>query len=178
MTLKKSFLWGAGGLGLIKLGFPASLRSDERDEKSFSLIRQSYGGFQTPTYAAFFLLLILKWIFRVFFSSIAIWYSPWRKHDSSHLEKFCGYIIDSFKTYMDWSLPSSSVHGILQAKILEWLAIPFSRWSYPLRDWPWFLMLQADSLPSEPPGKPFGGDITLSGSDHTHETLKVMSFIS
>ena len=39
-------------------------------------------------------------------------------------------------------------------------------------------MLQADSLPSEPPGKPFGGDITLSGSDHTHETLKVMSFIS
>ena len=39
-------------------------------------------------------------------------------------------------------------------------------------------MLQADSLPSEPPGKPFGGDITLSGSDHTHETLEVMSFIS
>ena len=28
---------------------------------------------------------------------------------------------------MDCSLPSSSVHGILQARILEWLAIPFSR---------------------------------------------------
>ena len=28
---------------------------------------------------------------------------------------------------MDCSLPSSSVHGILQAKILEWVAIPFSR---------------------------------------------------
>ena len=28
---------------------------------------------------------------------------------------------------MDYSLPSSSVHGILQAKILEWVAIPFSR---------------------------------------------------
>ena len=27
---------------------------------------------------------------------------------------------------MDCSLPSSSVHGILQAKILEWVAIPFS----------------------------------------------------
>ena len=83
---------------MIKLGFPASLSSDERDEKSFSLIRQSYGGFQTPTYA-FFLLLILKWIFRVFFSSVAIWYSPRRKQDSLHLEKFCGYIIDTFKTY-------------------------------------------------------------------------------
>ena len=30
---------------------------------------------------------------------------------------------------MDCSLPSSSVHGILQARILEWVAIPFSRGS-------------------------------------------------
>ena len=30
---------------------------------------------------------------------------------------------------MDCSLPGSSVHGILQAKILEWVAIPFSRGS-------------------------------------------------
>ena len=29
----------------------------------------------------------------------------------------------------DYSLPVSSVHGILQARILEWIAIPFSRWS-------------------------------------------------
>ena len=28
---------------------------------------------------------------------------------------------------MDWSLPGSSVHGISQARILEWLAISFSR---------------------------------------------------
>ena len=28
---------------------------------------------------------------------------------------------------IDCSLPGSSVHGILQAKILEWVAIPFSR---------------------------------------------------
>ena len=30
---------------------------------------------------------------------------------------------------MDYSLPVSSVHGILQAKILEWVAISFSRGS-------------------------------------------------
>ena len=30
---------------------------------------------------------------------------------------------------MDCSLPSSSVHGILQARILEWVAIPFTRGS-------------------------------------------------
>ena len=28
---------------------------------------------------------------------------------------------------MDHSLPGSSLHGILQARILEWVAIPFSR---------------------------------------------------
>ena len=27
---------------------------------------------------------------------------------------------------MDCSLPGSSVHGILQARILEWVAVPFS----------------------------------------------------
>ena len=31
---------------------------------------------------------------------------------------------------MDCSLPGSSVHGILQARILEWVAIPFSRDSF------------------------------------------------
>ena len=30
---------------------------------------------------------------------------------------------------MDCSPPDSSVHGILQARILEWVAIPFSRGS-------------------------------------------------
>ena len=30
---------------------------------------------------------------------------------------------------MDYSLPGSSVHGILQVRILEWVAIPFSRGS-------------------------------------------------
>ena len=32
-----------------------------------------------------------------------------------------------FATPVDCSLPGSSVHGILQARILEWVAISFSR---------------------------------------------------
>ena len=36
---------------------------------------------------------------------------------------------------MDCSLPGSSVHGILQARILEWVAIPFSKGSSWLGDW-------------------------------------------
>ena len=35
---------------------------------------------------------------------------------------------------MDSGLPSSSVHGILQARILEWVAISYSRGSSPPRD--------------------------------------------
>ena len=38
---------------------------------------------------------------------------------------------------MDCSLPGSSVHGILQARILEWGAISFSRRSSQPRDWIW-----------------------------------------
>ena len=38
---------------------------------------------------------------------------------------------------MDWSPPNSSVHGILQTRILEWVAISFSRGSSPHRDPTW-----------------------------------------
>ena len=47
---------------------------------------------------------------------------------------------------MDCSPPGSSVHGILQARILEWVAISFSRGSSRPR--------QAGSLPLVPSGKP------------------------
>ena len=38
-------------------------------------------------------------------------------------------------TPMNCSLPGSSVHGILQARKLEWVAIPFSRGSSWPREW-------------------------------------------
>ena len=44
------------------------------------------------------------------------------------------------------SPPGSSVHEILQERILEWVAIPFSR----PRDRTWSPALQVDSLPFEP----------------------------
>ena len=47
-----------------------------------------------------------------------------------------------------------SVYGISQARILEWVALSFSRWSSQPRFEPGSPALQADSLPSEPPGKP------------------------
>ena len=53
------------------------------------------------------------------------------------------------------SLPGSSIHGIRQARILEWIAISFSGGFLPDPGIePGFAALKADSLPSEPPGKP------------------------
>ena len=51
---------------------------------------------------------------------------------------------------MDYSPTGSSVHEILQARILEWAAMPSSRGSSRPRD----SASQADSLLAEPPGKP------------------------
>ena len=56
---------------------------------------------------------------------------------------------------MDSSPPGSSVHGILQARILEWVVINlFQRIFLTPGIEPKASVLQADSLPSEPPGKP------------------------
>ena len=37
---------------------------------------------------------------------------------------------------MDRSPPGSSVHGILQVRMLEWVTVPSSRASYPNKDEP------------------------------------------
>ena len=55
---------------------------------------------------------------------------------------------------MDCSLPGSSVHGILQARILERVAIPFSRGSSQPGIEQRSPALQVDPLPAEPQGKP------------------------
>ena len=63
----------------------------------------------------------------------------------------------------DCSLPGSSVHGILQARILEWVAVPFSREPSQHRDRTQVSHTAVDSLPSEPPGKPSREVKTISG---------------
>ena len=44
-------------------------------------------------------------------------------HESeSEVAQLCPTLYDP----MDWSLPGSSIHGIFQARVLEWGAIAFS----------------------------------------------------
>ena len=49
-------------------------------------------------------------------------------------ECICHPVMSDFFDPMDCSPPSSSVHGILQARILEWVTIPFSKGSSQPRD--------------------------------------------
>ena len=55
---------------------------------------------------------------------------------------------------MDYSPPGSSVHGIFQARILEWVAIPSPGDLPNPGTEPRSPVLQADSLLFRPPGKP------------------------
>ena len=63
---------------------------------------------------------------------------------------------------MDCSLPGSSVLGIFQARILEWVAMsPPGNLPHPGIE-PGFTALQVDSLPTELPGKPLHVLLLLS----------------
>ena len=54
---------------------------------------------------------------------------------------------------MDCKSPGFSIRGIFQARILEWVALPFFRGSSWPRDWTLVFCIKVDSLPSEPCGK-------------------------
>ena len=63
--------------------------------------------------------------------------------------------------HVNSSLPGSCVHGILQARILEWVAMRSSRGSSQPKDWSHvcyvYLHWQASSLPGALPEEPSGG---------------------
>ena len=73
---------------------------------------------------------------------------------------------------MDCRPPGSSVHGILQERILEWVAMPSSRGSSLPRDWTRCPELQADSLLPEAPGKPYTDPYTHA---QTHTCVGISS---
>ena len=59
---------------------------------------------------------------------------------------------------MDYSLPDSTDQGILHARILEWVAILFSRGSSQPRDGTQASCTVGGFFPVESPGKLFGSE--------------------
>ena len=69
---------------------------------------------------------------------------------------------------MDCSLPGFSVHGIFQARVLEWVVIFFSRGSSPTQGLnPGHLHCRQMLLPSEPPGKSQETKVKVKETDPT-----------
>ena len=51
----------------------------------------------------------------------------WQEYTESESESEVAQLYPTLRDPMDYSLPGSSVHGIFQARVLEWGAIAFSR---------------------------------------------------
>ena len=105
-------------------------------------------------------LLILVWPDR---TEMAGHGSTYYTESENEVAQLCPTLCDP----VDRSPPVSSVHGILQAGILEWVAISFSRGSSRSRIEPRSPALQADALTSEPTGKPdilYRASSNLSGT--------------
>ena len=91
--------------------------------------------------------------------------SPWIGCERCSVAQLCLTLGDP----MDCSPPGSSVHGVLQARILKWVTIPSPRRSSRPRDWtPRLLCLlhwQADSLPPSHLGSPM--NLLRGGERHS-----------
>ena len=110
----------------------------QRWEGQFFLISLIWKGVRIPLSPTILLiwnfpLSIFPWVVEKLFQSVF----------SSKIVLWSDYVLETFILMhaelcltlckaMDCSLPGSSVHGILQARILEWVATPFSRGS----SWP------------------------------------------
>ena len=103
---------------------------------------QWYSEIITPNYSFYVINFIFVWC-SMLANGIQILYFGLRcnkdpypifeSESESEVTQSCPTLCDP----VDCSLPGSSVHGILQARILEWVAIAFSRGSSQPRDWTW-----------------------------------------
>ena len=82
------------------------------------------------------------------------------------LKAFVAQLYPTLCNPMNCSSPVFSVHEISQARILEWVAIPFSRPNPGIE--PGSPTLQADSLRSEPPGRPLVSLCYISSINPVH----------
>ena len=93
-------------------------------------------------------------------------------HDQDIWRMCCAQLCLTVCDPMDSSPPGSSLHGILQARILQWVAISSSRGSSLPRDRTCVLHWQADSLPLAPHGRPPFRDWNVSNSETNSSTLR------
>ena len=95
-----------------------------------------------------------------------VWQALCTDSDSHSTEQDCCLVAKSHLTLcdpMDGSPPGSSVHGILQARILEWVVVPSSRGSSRPRGWTCISCLAGGFFTTEPLGSLEQGEQTNPG---------------
>ena len=123
--LGRTIYEGNGAIKERKAGFTAMTHTDQRQSGSHWLLMF----FSVPiTFSPFPGVLLLTFATSLMLEWPAAILNPvsWNRKSES---VSCSVMSDSFVTLMDCSPPGFSVHGILQARILECVAISFSRGS-------------------------------------------------
>ena len=91
-------------------------------------------------------------------------------HTHTHTHTQTAQLLQLYPTLcdtVDYSPLGSSVHGIVQARIPEWVAVPSSRGSFPLRDGICVSWSAGGFFTSEPLGNPIYVWVYI----HTHTYL-------
>ena len=122
----------------------------------FTLIR--FLKYNFYSYRTFVILVIHFYFF----------FPPWKWKSESEVTQLCPTHCDP----MDCSSLGSSVHRIFQARVLEWVAISFSRGSSWPRDWTQVTLL------SEPPGMSFLRNRLHNFDDHESVTQVLNKYFS
>ena len=96
-------------------------------EKSFSI-------FQLKNTQIYELAITILGIYYILYRNMCLGYIITQHEGTSWTSNSSGWVSDSHSCPILYDPMNYTVHGILQAKILEWVAFPFSRRSFQLRD--------------------------------------------
>ena len=134
------------------LGIPVCLVSLEKLDWIEHLLQYGHGYIMMHVYSIFAKKLKAHWKKFCLKRSLPTWAGSEWWMAMCHLLLVAQSYLALCKP-MDSNPPGSSVHRILQVRILKWVAIPFSRGSSRAKDQTCVSCTAADSLQSEPPGK-------------------------
>ena len=93
----------------------------------------------------------MELLFYLDFYFLVMHFFPLGSHSLNQVSESESHSVVSDSLRPPWTI---TVHGILQARILGWVAVPFSRGSSQPRDWTQVFLIADGFFPAEPQGKP------------------------
>ena len=101
-----------------------------------------------------FHFIFMRWVILISMNVYTKIQKLWELSSNLSMTVLVAHSCPALGNPMDGGLPGSSIHGIFQVGILEWIAIPFSRGSSWPRDCTHISCIAGGFVTTEPPGKP------------------------